>query len=91
MTSSPTAIIAEQVLLYDRSLLRRINSVLDEDDNGAPVVIPANLFSAASDPTDEAVSDLWNRYLSDLTCDDTGRELLRTLIKDKRAVSNDNN
>jgi hypothetical protein len=83
----PPTPIAEEVLRFeDRGVVRRINTFLDESDSDEKVVISGALFRAEMKPTDAEVKAAWTRYLSDLVLDRTLKEMIRSILKEKRSV-----
>lgn len=80
MTANPTA------TTIDKSVIRRINSLLDEGDDDAKVVIDVHLFPADTTPTEEDVRRFWERHCSDLNFVSV-QALLADLLLQKRSVS----
>lgn len=70
----------------DKSVIRRINSLLDECDDDAKVEIDVNIFPADTTPTEEDVRRFWERHCSDLDFVSV-QALLKALLLQKRSVS----
>lgn len=70
----------------DKSVIRRINSLLDEGDDDAKVEIDVNIFPPDTTPTEEDVRRFWGRHCSDLDFVSV-QGLLKALLLQKRSVS----
>jgi hypothetical protein len=70
----------------DRSVIRQINSLLDEGDDGTKVVIDMNIFTADTIPTDVELRAFHNRHCPTLDYDSV-KTLLKELLLQKRSVS----
>lgn len=80
--------LSEDVLrIKDRAVVRRINTFLDESEDGDKVAISGSLFKAEALAGDGEVKAAWKRHLRDLTLTPTRREMIRSVMREKRAVS----